>query len=356
MTSRLLLLLCLIAFKEHVQSSKKLTEVITATSKINTLTEINLTTSSNDSTCASFNLYKSLFEEMNSQSHPMIQVYYNRMVQKLYDYLPANILFQQLWHIYKQCDPATFVAMVRAQLSLFWQHNMNEYPDHDYLLKAANGFYRIKNSVLYSSLNGRTQLLFERALKSLPNSLHHLFGQRDFCLMNRKYQEILYQSESDEFIANQDIRFAFTWHLTKRYHEANNKITPIFEDLNITLGEEEPNSSYTNNKANDLGFVPSTLNVALFSKYFNSFYSRWPFYDHKIGGNKTELTEFMWQQDLNLWTVQLIEDDHLVFSQNQYVMCATLFYDNKRRFVYGLKNRTGLDMECQWSAGKCDRR
>ncbi|XP_037819356.1 uncharacterized protein LOC119608871 [Lucilia sericata] len=352
MTSKLWLLFCLLTLQEHVH-----TETNTSPQGLKNLLIFNLTPAATNDSCAYFNLYKHLFEEMDSQNHPMIQVYYNRVIQKLYDSVPAHILFLQLWQIYNKCDPSTFVAMVRAQLSLFWLHNMNEYPDNDYLLMVANGLYKIKNYYLYNSLNTRTQVLFERAMKSLPNSLHNLFGHQEFCLMNRKYQEMLYQTNSDEFVTNQEIRFAFTWHFMKRYNDGKGKIKPVFDYFNLTsFGEDEDDDLIEDQETTDLVGIPSTLTIALYSKHFKNFYSRWPVYDQKIGGNLSGIPEFTWQQDYHVWSVKIVDDDQLVFFQNQYVMCATSFYDNKRRFVFGVKNRSLLDTECQWSAGKCDRR
>lgn len=363
MTSKLLLLLCLVPFKEQVHASLKSTTDLTTSSEPDNFIEFKLMPAAVNDSCAYFNLYKHLFEEMDSQNHPKIQHYYNRVVQKFYDTVPANVLFQQLWQIYKKCDPSTFVAMVRAQLSLFWLHNMNEYPDHDYLLMVANGLYKLKNYFLFSSLNHRTQLLFHRALKSIPNSLHHLFGHREFCLMNRKHQEMLYQTESDEFVTNREIRFGFTWHLMRRFNDGKGKIIPLFGNYNISdyLDEEgteevsEKPVSLTENTT-ELDSVPASLSLALFSKHYKSFYSRWPVYNQKVGGNMTDIPEYIWQQEYHVWSVQLVDDDYLVFYQDQFIMCATTFYDNKRRFVFGLKNRSMHDPECQWSAGKCDRR
>ncbi|XP_065364777.1 uncharacterized protein LOC135957878 [Calliphora vicina] len=354
MTSKLwLLLLCLaqLGLKEHVRA-----ETTTPSTGLQNLLKFNLTPAAANDSCAYFNLYKYLFEEMDSQNHPMIQAYYNRVVQKLYETVPANILFLQLWQIYNKCDPSTFVAMVRSQLSLFWLHNMNEYPDHDYLLMVANGLYKIKSYYLYNSLNSRTHLLFDRAVKSLPNSLHHLFGHQEFCLMNRKHQEMLYQTSSDEFVTNHEIRFGFTWHFMKRYNDGKGKIKPIFEDFNMTSYSDDEEELVGGNETRDLVNIPASLSIALYNKHFKNFYARWPVYDQKIGGNLSGIPEFIWQQDYHLWSVKVVDDDHLVFFQNQYIMCATSFYDNKRRFVFGVKNRSMLDTECQWSAGNCDRR
>lgn len=364
MTSNFLLFFCSLLLL--LQQITAMSSESSLQDKQNNFVGFTLTAAGNDS-CLEFSLYKNLYEEMNSQNHPKIQLFYNRVVQKFYETQPANVLFQQLWQIYKKCDPSTFVAMVRAQLSLFWLHNMNEYPDFDYLLMVANGLYKIRNYFLYPSLNGRTRLLFERAMKSLPSTLHYLFGHQEFCLMNRKHMEIMYQTESDEFVMNHEIRFGFTWHMMKRFNDGKGKIIPLFKNYNITLLIVEPEALEINNKsllkANkqppttyELMDIPTTLNLALFSKHFKNFYSRWPVYNQKIGGNLTTIPEYIWQQEYHVWSVQLVDDDHLVFFQNQYLMCATSFYDDKRRFIFGLQNRTVYDTDCQWSAGKCDRR
>ena len=253
-----------------------------------------------------------LVQALNRQEQVTdVQLLYNEAIEKMYNHIPARDLVQEFWTIYKPYDYHSFVTSIRAQLALYWRYSLDSTTDGYYVLLAAHGFYKIKNDEFFSRLPESAQLMIDSSIKTLPSSLQYFLGGKEFCLRNNAAQVPTYllQTSRGDILCSMVSRTA---------------LKPIFEEtLQNSLAD---------------------LNFALISYPQQGYFHRLLTADEGglIRANVT-------QQTLNnfLWSLTLVNDDELVFKQEDYLLC------DRNGQIYGLKEKTIYQPECQWFAEAC---
>lgn len=254
-----------------------------------------------------------LVQALNRQENVTdVQLLYNEAIGKLYDHIPARDMIQEFWKIYKPYDYHSYVTATRGQLALYWRYKLDNKPDGFYVLLAAQGFFKIKNDEFFVRLPDSAQLLVESHIKNLPPSLQYFLGEKEFCLRNNaaRYPKFLFQTSRGNLLSSSN---------------SKSIVFPIFEetlhsnflDLNFAL-VSYPEKGYFHRLAPDSnGHSLITANTT-----------------------QTELKNF-------LWTLVLVNDNELVFKQDDYLLC------DRTDLIYGLKEKTIYQPECQWLAEEC---
>lgn len=266
-------------------------------------------------------LNENLVQAINGQQQlTNVQSLYNEAISKMYESIPLQDLVELLWKIYKKSDVESFITMTRSQLALFGRYRLDKIEDPYYVLLATHCFFKIKTDVFFSRLNQYTQHLLNISIKNTPSSLQYLLGKQEFCLCNHNCAEIIYQIRDNK--ANETINSAVSLPWNK--YDSVGLMQAIFEET------AEDNLA--------------DLNLVLVNKHLWGYFHRLPGYNNRVAANTTadsKLENF-------LWSVELVDDHQLVFEQEEYLLCRN------GSFLYGSKERTIYDKECQWRAVSCD--
>ncbi|CAD7012788.1 uncharacterized protein LOC101448948 [Ceratitis capitata] len=226
-------------------------------------------------------------------------------------------------------NAASFKKMVRLQLYLY-QKFEDEGDDNDkYTFNVAYYFLKMKKDKQYSNLSSDLKSKLNEYISYLPPSLDFFFFQPSFCLLNRKYLQYVYATETP-IDSQRDHIFVFKsnninanqrpW-MTKVSDVSTNRQTK----LKITLKQ---------NKSKRVAYLERG----------------------NYGGKKNLVAAWhssFQEPDNYEWNVSLYQNQ-LIFSQNGRVICASgSTYDQNRRYVQGVAGNGLNAPECQWYAKRC---
>ncbi|KAI8130393.1 hypothetical protein FF38_03619 [Lucilia cuprina] len=228
-----------------------------------------------------------------------------------------------LWSVYQEKDLKHFEIMLRLQIRLYSSYSVRHHPDEDeFLQKYAYRLHKIKNETLYTSANVSLKSNVNSIAEKLPNNLKYLYFEPYFCLLNVKFQKYIYTAI--ELKVDPKSRYIWLWYDNKS-----------MDDTGYVKAEVSNNST--------------KFQVALKGTKYQLYYYMMPD-THTIAGWDTDGVPSNYT-----WDLEFVDNDRVVFSQNDYLMCGVEPYDNERRNVGGRKKGevSSTSPECQWRLGEC---
>ncbi|XP_013106867.2 uncharacterized protein LOC106086661 [Stomoxys calcitrans] len=238
-----------------------------------------------------------------------------------------------LMSLYLEGSFESFEALLSALVELFrTAHGMPAAKrGKDFYRKFAFNLQKLKQNQNFKDISAALKQDIDEVINQLPNNLQYLFFHSYFCLMNDKYQEYMYTSINPNTLDSES-RYIWAWHETLSIDDSGHMKAAIFES----------------NKAAASGFVAQLWGVK-----FNL-----PFYmkpDSKLVAAWEKKSE---PENCN-WNIDFVDDDRVVFTHGDYVVCSTEDkHDSERRQVRGYKGDkyTAESKECQWLLGTCSRK
>uniref|UniRef100_A0A1I8NW19 Uncharacterized protein n=1 Tax=Stomoxys calcitrans TaxID=35570 RepID=A0A1I8NW19_STOCA len=251
--------------------------------------------------------------------------------EALYCKTPTQLVDAVL-NLYDEGNSKSFEVLLKAQIQLF--HIANDMPaakrGKDFYGKFAYNLQKLKQMQNFKDLSANLKQDIDDVVNRLPNNLQYLFFHSHFCLMNDKYQEYMYTAMDAKNLDSVS-RYIWAWYQRWSIDETGHIKAKIHE----------------NHKAKDFGFLAQLWGI----KYDVSFYMK-P--DSKL----VAAWELKSEPENFNWNIHFVDDDRVVLSQGDYVVCSTDDKrDSERRQVRGYKSvrYTAESKECQWLLGKCSR-
>ncbi|XP_037814272.1 uncharacterized protein LOC119605316 [Lucilia sericata] len=232
-----------------------------------------------------------------------------------------------LWSIYQEKDLKHFEIMLRLQIRLYSSYGGRHHPDEDeFLQKYAYTLHKIKNETLYTSANMSLKSNVNSIEEKLPNNLKYLYFEPYFCLLNVKFQKYIYTAV--QLKVDPVSRYIWLWYDNKSMDDTGYIKAEVLQ--------------FNSNNA-------TKFQVALRGTKYQLYYYMMPG-THIIAGWDTVGTPSNYT-----WDLEFLDNDRVVFSQNDYIMCGVEQHDNERRNVGGRKKGevSSTSPECQWLLGEC---
>lgn len=265
-------------------------------------------------------LIKNITSNYNAQ---LVESIFAQAMDEVIQTKPPVQLPDTLQSLYEIGDTESFEMMIRLQLQLFISYSSRHQNDEkEFLQKYSYILYKIINNRLYRSLNLSIKSKLQNVIEKLPTNLQYLYFTPHFCLVNEKYEKYIYAAIEAKVDAVS--RYIWLWYDTK-----------TMDDTGYIKAEvSESNGQYQ---------------VSIKSTKYQMFYYMMPG-SRKIAGWDTSGTPVNY-----IWNIDFVDIDRVVFSQNDYLMCAVEPHDQERRNVGGRKKgEVSLTTpECQWRLGAC---
>ncbi|XP_037814273.1 uncharacterized protein LOC119605317 [Lucilia sericata] len=233
-----------------------------------------------------------------------------------------------LWSIYKKNDLERFDIMLRFQIQLYNSFSRRKPSnENQFLQNYAYRLHKIKNDYLYTAVNMTLKSYMHKIENKLPENLKYLYFTPYFCLLNIKFENYIYTAvdrKVDPFS-----RYIWLWYENKSMDDTG------FIKANVL----EYNSYYDNK-----------FKVTLLGTKYQLYYYMKPD-THIIAGWDT-----VGSPSNHIWDIEFVDNNRVIFSQNDYLMCGVELYDeNGRRNVRGRKKGevSSSSTECQWRLGEC---
>ncbi|XP_065358691.1 uncharacterized protein LOC135952608 [Calliphora vicina] len=232
-----------------------------------------------------------------------------------------------IWRIYHDNNLKYFEMMLRLQIQLYSSSSSRHHSDkNEFLQKFAYRLYKIKNESLYSSVDLNLKSNVQSIVDNLPKHLKYLYFMPYFCLLNIKYETYIYAAI--EAKVDPLSRYIWLWYDNKS-----------MDDTGYIKAEV---SEYNMNKETKLKVLLKSTKYQLYYYMMAS--------TNMIAGWDNAGTP-----SNHIWDLDILDNDRVVFSQNDYLMCAVELHDNERRNVGGRKKGmvSSSSTECQWRIGPC---
>lgn len=224
---------------------------------------------------------------------------------------------------------ASFKKMVKLQLYLFQKFDDAGDVNDKYTFNVAYYFLNIKKNQYYASLSNNLKRKLNDYISYLPPSLDFLFFKPNFCLLNRKYLNYIYATDTTI--------------------DGQRNYIFVFKNNNNNLYQRAWTTKFTDVSSNRQTKLKFTL------KHNQS--KRFAYLERNSYNGKSNMVaawRSSFQQPSNSdWNVAL-HQNQLIFSQNGRHICADdSLYDRNRRYVLGLGGNGKDAPECQWYAKEC---
>ncbi|KAI8130395.1 hypothetical protein CVS40_0613 [Lucilia cuprina] len=233
------------------------------------------------------------------------------------------------WSIYKENELESFDIMLRFQIQLYNIFSRRHYQNEnkiEFLQNYAYRLYKIKNENLYTSANTSLKSSVHSIENKLPETLKYLYFKPYFCLLNVKFENYIYTAI--QLKADPVSRYIWLW--------------------------------YDNESMDDTGYIKANVSdctshnekkckLTLMATKYQLYYYMMPD-THLIAGWDTVGTPLNY-----IWDLEFVDNDYVIFSQNDYLMCGVELYDDERRNVGGRQKGevSSTSPECRWRLGKC---
>lgn len=284
---------------------------------------------SNDTSTAEATVKKTLKDMKNNFDIQEVDSIFAEALNKAISLQKLLLFYDVLWGIFKQNELELFDPIVRGQLQVCSNLMKKTFTDKPkFLQKFAYTIYIVGKKPANMSLCLKTSII--SVLTQLPNNLKHIYF-KNFCLLNVKYLNYIYTAT--EAKVDNSSRYIWLWHKNKSM-DSTGYIEAKFQEFDSTREEK--------------------LKVRLMGTRYKMYYYMMNSTNMVAGW---EPSNGIGETPINsIWSIDFLNDELVLISQNDFYMCAEENYDKERRYIRGRNksNASSRNSECQWRLGNCD--
>lgn len=216
-------------------------------------------------------------------------------------------------------DTKLFEIMLHAPLQVYSSvSNGNRTDEYEFLQNLSYILHKLRKVNTDAKMSRSLKSNVDNLINVLPNKFKLLFFKKHFCLENVEYSRLIYSSVKQHLSNKRNI-----W-LLNGLMDSQSYIKAEFKEVSLT-GEKK-------------------LKVTLQATESQAYYALNQL--HTVVGSR--------ENSNNLWDIKYLTNDDVIFSQDDYKMCAADSNGKGQRYIRGRKGAVSKISRCQWRVVDCN--